>query len=514
MEIDILNDRSRVVLRYILEKHAEHIPEKECIVFEDGEKWTYKKALAEAYRSANALSQLGIKRGDRVMIFLPNGKDWILAWWGATILGAIFVPINTSYKGEMLRHNCMDAQTRYIITTPDLVERLKYVGLDLDPIDPSIFSKGSSDPPQLDSPLEPWDVHAILYTSGTTGPSKGVLVPFFKTYFDVYFFWEKRGTQEDTMLVDLPLFHVGPFQQAYSILTIGGRMLLREVFSGSRYWDLIRDHGVTMALMVGTVPAFLERSDPKPNDADNPLRVAFCGPMVSDPAAFKERFGIKDLFSMFGQTETCDTFMTEEEIIYPKSCGKVVKGVQVRLVDDHDIPVPTGQVGELIVRNELPWAMNIGYFNRPEETAKAWRNGWFHTGDMCRCDEEGNYFYVDRKKDAIRRRGENISSFEVEREVMNYPDVKEAACVATPGEFGEDEVKVFIIPREGSQIDPVKLIEYLIPRMPYYMIPRYVEVLPDFPKTANMKVKKVELRARGNSLETWDREAAGIVIRR
>jgi crotonobetaine/carnitine-CoA ligase len=183
-------------------------------------------------------------------------------------------------------------------------------------------------------------------------------------------------------------------------------------------------------------------------------------------------------------------------------------------VDSHDIPVPTNEIGELIIRTDLPWQMSTAYYGRPGETAQAWRNGWFHTGDLFTCDEEGYFYFVDRKKDALRRRGENITSFEVEREVLTYPGVREAACVAVPGQFGEDEIKIFVVPSPDRSFDPAELIRFLIPRMPYFMIPRFVERVDELPKTATMRVKKFELRAQAKTDSTWDREEAGIVVTR
>jgi crotonobetaine/carnitine-CoA ligase len=230
--------------------------------------------------------------------------------------------------------------------------------------------------------------------------------------------------------------------------------------------------------------------------------------MVADPGAFRERFGIRELCSVYGQTEVSLPLVVPPggELV-AGSVGRARPGVQLRLVDDHDVPVPTGEAGELIVRTEAPWEMNLGYHNRDDATVVAWRNGWFHTGDSFRRDEAGNYFFVDRTRDSLRRRGENISSFQVEAEVLAHPDVIEAACVAAPSELGESEVKVFLVPVQGRSIDPAALIEFLVPRMPRFMLPRFVEVVAELPKTQTMRVQKFELRQRGNTSSTWDREA-------
>ncbi len=511
--MSIIPDRREVVLRHILERNAQSHPDKECFVFEDGEKWSYAQTLSETYRAANALSEIGVKGNENVLIFLLNSQDWIRAWFGVNALGAVIVPVNTAYKGEMLKHICNDSQARHLVTTTDLADRVKETGLKLNVVDPSVLVKGANDEPNLDHPIEPWDIQAIIYTSGTTGPSKGVISPYFQTYGGCYH-WLMRITIDDTILVDLPLFHISGLYQTYAFLIKAARIVMRNVFSGSRYLEIARKWGITASFMVGTMPEFLAKSPVQPDDADNPLRVVFCAPLPNDTEGFKKRFGLDEVISCYGMTETGITTIVEGTITDPKSCGKAKPGNEIRLVDENDIPVPTGQVGELIIRTDLPWQMNLGYWGRPEETATAWRNGWFHTGDLLYCDEDGNYYFADRKKDAIRRRGENISSFEVEREVMAFMNVLETVCVSAPGEFAEDEVKVFVVPRQGTQIDPAKLIQFLIPRMPYFMVPRYIEIVDELPKTPTNKVMKFELRGRGNSERTWDREAAGIKVTR
>jgi crotonobetaine/carnitine-CoA ligase len=213
-------------------------------------------------------------------------------------------------------------------------------------------------------------------------------------------------------------------------------------------------------------------------------------------------------------TEISSPIVSEPNPQVRGTCGKVRPGVDVRLVDDNDCEVEVGQVGEMIVRTDRPWAMNSGYYKNPEATARAWRNGWFHTGDAFRMDAQGNFFFVDRIKDAIRRRGENISSFEVEAEIVRFPAVREAAAVAVPSDLGEDEVMAIVAPAPGATIDPAALIEFLRDRLAYFMIPRYVRILPELPKTPSAKVLKADLRRQGITPDTWDREKAGIVIRR
>ena len=253
---------------------------------------------------------------------------------------------------------------------------------------------------------------------------------------------------------------------------------------------------------------------PGPEDRDHGVRLAFMVPLTGDAGPFRERFGI-DVYTIFNMTEISSPIVSEPNPVKPGTCGKVRPGVQVRLVDGNDCEVPVGTVGEMMVRCDRPWTMNSGYHKNPEATARAWRNGWFHTGDAFRRDEDGYFYFVDRVKDAIRRRGENISSFEVESQVMAHPLVREAAVIGVPSEYSEDEVMAVIAPvNPGTAIDPVELTQFLVERLPYFMVPRYIRQLDELPKTPTAKVMKAELRKEGIPAGTWDREASGIKLKK
>ena len=306
-KMGFLPDRTQVVMRYVLERHAENQPTKECMRFEDGRRWSYGDALKQAYRAANHLASKGVGRGENVLIFLPNSPEWLQAWWGINSLGAVMIPVNTAYKGEMLRHICRDSQSNYIITSRELFNRLNELGMDLKFIDSGSLTEGPETAPDLEEPIEPWDIHAIIYTSGTTGLSKGVLQPYLSLFMNGPRF-VGMVTSADTMLVDLPFFHASGLCIAHAALKAGARIALRTVFSGSRYWDVVRETGATLALWTGTIPAYLESSQPRPDDANNPLRIVMSGPMVKDPAAVMERFGIQEMCATFGSTETNTVF--------------------------------------------------------------------------------------------------------------------------------------------------------------------------------------------------------------
>jgi len=503
-----LPSRDLVVTRAILERHATERPDAPCAMGADGECWTWTEAREVADRAASALTVRGVEAGDHVLIFLPNGLDWLRAWWGVASLGAVMVTVNVSLHGETLRHVCAESGASVIIADPARAELVAELGLDLGVVDPAELAIGEAHTPVLDSPPEMWDVHAINFTSGTTGPAKGVLTPYLATYMGGVNAMGAAGglTAEDRWLVDTPLFHVSGQMTALVSMSAGAAMLVREKFAGVDYWSVVAETGATHALLVGTMAAYLQAFPPSPAERAHQLRVVVLAPMVADPATFRQRFGVAQLCSVYGQTEISSPLLIPPGAeIVPGSVGRPRHGVEVRIVDDHDVPVPVGQSGELVVRTERPWEMNLGYFGHPAESMTAWRNGWFHTGDAFRRDAEDNYFYVDRIRDTLRRRGENISSYEVEAAVSAHPDVLEAACVGIAADLGEHEVKVFVVPVECRTIDPLILIHFLIERLPRFMLPRFVEVVSDLPKNQTLRVQKFILRTLPNTEQTWDR---------
>jgi crotonobetaine/carnitine-CoA ligase len=279
------------------------------------------------------------------------------------------------------------------------------------------------------------------------------------------------------------------------------------------FWKDIREFGCTTAAAPGTVGRWLVQQPEDPRDADNPLRNVVMAPL--DPAVddFRRRFGVR-VCTAFGMTEVSIPFSSNGWDTPPntQSCGRPREGYpgyDVRLVDEHDLPVALGETGELVVRTSVPWTLNSGYFGMPDKTAEAWRNGWFHTGDAFRVDEDGWYYFVDRIKDCIRRRGENISSFEVEAGVNEHPAVLECAAVAVPADDAEDEVKVFVVRKPDQELTPEELVTFLVPRMPRFMIPRYIQFVDALPKTeASQRVQKNLLRQDAFNDDTWDRQAA------
>jgi crotonobetaine/carnitine-CoA ligase len=515
---------------------AEH-PDRVLALFEDGTEWTYREALEQSWRAANALRALGVEFGERVSALLPPCEDAIRCWLGTSTLGAVFAPINLAARARFLEHTLNIAAARVAVVHSKLAGQL--LGLDLPALETvvligddvgvslpwrtvrfsEILAGASSHPPESGRATEPWDDALLIYTSGTTGPSKGVRLSHASQWlYDRNFTWPEIGEQ-DRYFQALPIFHLSGIATTFSMMRRGGSIAVRQGFRASTFWRDIRETGSTVGLVLHAMVSYLLQQEPSPEDADNPLRVAYMGPL-SHVEEFSRRFAV-DVYTAFGMTEVPVPIRSGLNPENETSCGQLVdpENYEVRVVDENDIPVPVGAPGELIVRHRLPWVVNSGYLGMAEATADAWRNGWFHTGDQFRIDEAGNFYFLDRVKDAIRRRGENISSFEVEAEVVTHPDVREVAAVAVPNPdvstaSNDEEVKIVVVLREDSELTEEGLTEYLIPRMPSYWVPRFVEFVSELPSTPSFKVKKSELRALGVTDGTWDRERAGIVLRR
>ncbi len=525
-----MNDRvgaERYVLRNLIDRHASERGDKEFVLFSDDQSWTYQRLRRNVRRVAASLQALGVKQDDFVLSWLPNGPHALAVWFALNYIGAVYVPVNISYRGRLLAHVIKNSGARLMIADGRLVERLAEV--DRAALDTLVVISGTS--PELsgirclteealsghDEPapppreIMPWDTHAIIYTSGTTGPSKGVL----SSYRHLGATAEGLDTigEDDRALVNLPLFHVGGTNAIYRMFMCGASIALVESFDTATFWDTIRKTRTTSMTLLGAMIPFLMKAPPSPRDRDHTLRQVVMVPLSEDAPAFTARFGV-DIFTVFNMTEISCPIVSERNPNVPKTCGRVRDGFEARVVDEFDMEVPDGTVGELMVRAREPWTMNHGYNANAEATARAWRNGWFHTGDAFRRDEAGNFFFVDRMKDAIRRRGENISSFEVEVEIGAHPKVREAAVVGVPSEFGEDEVMAIVAPVPGAEIDPVELISFLTTRLAHFMVPRYLRFLADLPKTPTQKVEKHLLRNDGVTEDTWDRESAGIRLKR
>jgi crotonobetaine/carnitine-CoA ligase len=523
--------REEAVVADLLERGAAEAPERTFAVF-PGEEWSRARTAHETWSIAQGLIDIGVEPDDHVSSWLPNGQAGLLSWFGSNAAGAVYAPLNPAYRGAILEHTLNLARSKVLVAHAGLVDRL--AGLDLRHLETVVIVGEGGDctgryqtlrweeierpgaaRPVLSDPRQVWDDMALIYTSGTTGASKGVRCSYCHhlTYAENLLHPDLGA--DDRFFVCVPLFHASGTTSTYGMLARGGSVAVTPGFDTETYWDDVRKYGVTTAFIITAMVNFLSKQAPSPNDADNPMRIAYMGPMIEGHEAFGERFGIS-LYTGYAMTEIPCVIRTLSPSDH-RSCGTLVdpENYEARVVDGSDREVPAGEVGELVVRHRRPWAINSGYRSMPEATAEAWRNGWFHSGDAFIKDESGNFFFVDRVKDAIRRRGENISSMEVEAEVVAHPAVAEAAAVPVPSpDTQEEEVKVVVRLAPGAGLAPEDLIGFLTARLPYFMVPRYVEFVDELPKTPSLKVEKYKLRQTGMTPRTWDRVAAGIVLKR
>lgn len=515
------------VIPRILRHWATERDDAPCVQFDGGDLWSYGDAWAIAERVAAALQGMGIAPGEVVLVWLPNGPALMRAWFGLNAVGAVYTPLNVALRGGMLEHVIRNSGATTLIAHYELVPRLN--GLDTSALKRVVVCGGEAAPLARDvalipeailmqsrvpselPELQPWDLAAVLYTSGTTGLAKGVQVPYAQlaTAGQVAHGYLKRN---DRIYIFTPLFHTVGISAVFATLNKGACFHLAESFHARTFWQDIRRAGCNRILgLISSMTSYLAKMIPA--DEQCPFGFAMMSPVTSETVSFAQRQGF-DYFSAYSMTETSVPVLSMVNSTVLGSCGRPRSGVECRIVDAADNEVPTGDVGELIVRGNQPWTMNAGYLNDPAATAAAWRNGWFHTGDAFRKDADGNYFFVDRLKDAIRRRGENISSVEVELEIAAFPGIMEVAVLGVPSPHGDDEVMAVVAPVPGNTIDPAELIAFLLERLAHFTVPRYVRIVDSMPKTPTNKIKKHELRKIGLSQGTWDREAHGMQIKR
>jgi len=517
------------VLAVLLHKQAARFANKELVRIGDL-RLTYAAAPDCAARSAGALAQAGIRRGDRVAVMCGNRAEFINLMLGCGWLGAIMTPINTAARGQQLQHILQNSGARRLVIEADLLPALELVDFAPLPIEaiwligegtirsmramPQAAPMPSTGAPVPAEPCNPGDTFTILYTSGTTGVSKGVCCPHAQ-----FFWWGVNTglalelTADDVLHTTLPLFHTNAINTFFQALLHGATVVYEPRFSVSGYWDALAKSGGTAVYLLGAmVPMLLSRA-PTPEERKHRARVALAaGIPPSTQADFIARTGIA-VVDGYGSTETNLVIGATAKRRKPGYMGPVFRGFQARVVDEADNEVSDGEPGELVVRAAEPFAFATGYFNMPEKTVEAWRNLWFHTGDRVVREPDGYLKFLDRLKDAIRRRGENISSYDVEQVLLTHPQVANAAVFPVRSELAEDEVMAAIVRQPGSALTELELIGYCEPRLAYFAIPRFIEFVDELPMTENGKVQKFKLRARGVTARAWDREAAHRTVR-
>ena len=519
----------------VLEQRAAERPEYPVMHW-SGLDYSYAAINREANRIAAGLEARGIEPGQRCAVMMQNSPAHVFVWFATAKLGVVEVPINTAYRGDILTHIVTSARVTAMVLDAEFVPVVARIadrcpglgtfivsGGDLEDarrtlpgVVLSLDELGTGDGADVERGVEATATACIMFTSGTTGPSKGVVINnHFELSFAVVFNEIVALRADDVTYNFLPFFHIAGKFITLGTMLAGCRMLLRPRFSASQFWPDVRAHGATVTVGVGGICHMLWAEPRQPDDADNPLRMIYSVPNPHEVREqFLERFDLQ-LTEGYGSTEANIVVYTRPDEATPKgTAGRAAPYYEVAIFDEMDRPVPPGTSGEIVVRARHPYILMEGYDGLPEATLAAFRNLWFHSGDRGHMDENGFLFFHDRMKDAIRRRGENISSFEVERIVNKHPDVAETAAIAVPAEVGEDEVKVVVVRNPGTKLTEEALLRHCAAEMPYFMVPRFIEFRADLPRTPTQKVRKVVLREEGITAATWDREAAGFKVTR
>ncbi|WP_439357258.1 ATP-dependent acyl-CoA ligase [Bradyrhizobium sp. DASA03007] len=515
------------VLSTILARQAERYDDRVLLVAGQT-RWTYAQTAAIAAASAQTLIEAGIKPGDRVALMCSNRPQFLQVYLGCAWLGAITVPINTALRGLQLAHIFRNSRPALLVAEAGFLAALETVGTEA-ALPPLVWTidqvveapRIAAVPlPALASmapagAVRPGDTVAILYTSGTTGPAKGVCCPQAQLFWWGICSARALGIREgDVLFTTLPLFHTNALNAFYQAVLNGCTYVLEQKFSASGFWAAARAHNASVGYLLGAMASMLLAQPRKEDDTAHRVRVALGGGVPpQNHRPFLERFGVP-LVDGYGSTETNFVFAGAIPSDRPGTMGYLAGGFEARIVDEDDSELPDGQAGELVLRAKEPFAFATGYFGMPEKTVEAWRNLWFHSGDRVVRDADGHYRFVDRMKDSIRRRGENVSSWEVEQIILAHPAVAACAIYPLPSELGEDEVAAAILLEQEQSLEPADIVRHCEGQIAYFAIPRYVRIVSEMPLTENGKIKKGALQQAGVTTDTWDREAAGIRVRR
>jgi crotonobetaine/carnitine-CoA ligase len=507
----------------MLSRQAEHFATKPLVSAGDTT-WTYAQTRDAAARFAGTLRSAGIKPGDRVAVMCSNRIEFLEVVLGCAWTGVVAVPINVASRGPQLQHILSNCGARLLVMETTLGENLAMLEPDklaiqaiwligegadvhLGSIAAIPIQRGAT--PIAAAPVEPGDAGLILYTSGTTGPSKGVCCPQAQ-----YFWWAVNTSsllqirEGDVLCTSLPLFHTNALNTFYQALLTGNFVRYEKRFSASGFFSSLIESTATVTYLLGAMVPILLSRPAAPEETAHSARVALApGVPAQFHAVFTKRTGIR-LLDGWGSTETNFVLGTTIDHHQPGLMGSVFDGFDACVIDDRNQVVADGTAGELIVRSAEPLAFAGEYFGMAEKTAEAWRDGWFHTGDRVVRQPDGYFRFVDRLKDAIRRRGENISSFEVEQVLLSHPAVANAAAFPVRSPLAEDEVMAVIVLHPGNVIAMAELVAFCEPRLPYFAIPRYLEFVDELPATESGKVQKYKLRERGITAKTWDRDEA------
>ena len=530
-----------VTVTALLDQHAAERGDHPFLLF-GGTSTSYREMAARATRMANALSGLGLGQGERIAIMSGNRPEFLEAWFAATRLGAVEVPVNVALRGRFLSYLLANSGARFLVVEPELLPAVESVLdelLELEHILVLDGREGESAPIAAsggptrhafsglrDSGSSAPVVHeldvtapaVIGYTSGTTGPSKGVILSHRAAYYAGADGAAERGlTAEDVFSTSLPLFHLNAQHlTTVAVLVTGSTLALEPRFSASGFWQTLADVRATHVNVIGAMLGILLRQPPTPVEWTDYPRMTFAGPLTEELIREARRRWNLGFVTGYGATESGIVTYAGTDGLPDGSCGLPSPYFEVDLVDDCGTSVAVGEVGEIVTRPKRAGSMMTEYWRMPEKTVEAFRDLWYHSGDLGRRDENGYLYFVDRKKDAIRRRGENISSFELEQAILDYAGIAEVAAIGVPSALSEDDVKVCLRLADGSEaatgaFDHRAFLAWAAEHLPRYMIPRYVEVVDQLPRTPTQRIEKYKLREQARSASTWDGETDALV---
>jgi carnitine-CoA ligase len=502
--------------------------------------FTYADLHSLTNRYADGFRRIGVAKGDHVALMLPNCPEFFFAMWGLAKLGAVVVPLNTAAKGDLLRYFIVQSDTSWLVISDEFTERvaenlkpstgikgcfvLGKAGDSLGEHGIALFNlqdlEGGEDRIPDINATRYNDPHLIMYTSGTTGPSKGVISPHSQAHAVGRHLVQQYGYRSDDVLYTcLPLFHGNAlWYTCFPALWADAALAVSPRFSATQFWDDIRGFGATQFNALGAMINILLKAPPSSADRDHRVRLSMVVPLSRE--TYRElttRFGLR-VTSLYAMTETFPVtmFTPEDPDGKGSSAGKPRGLADIQIVDEEDRRLAVHEIGEICVRPREPWIMMLGYYKMPEATVRDSRNLWFHTGDRGYIDKDGYLYFVDRKKEAIRRRGENIAAYEVEMLTAKHPDILEVAAVPVASELGEDEVMIYVVPKPGRRPTEEEIVRFCNANMAYFMVPRFIAFIDTLPKTASEKIEKYKLRswAEAHLDEIWDREKVGLKLQR